>query len=80
MAREVLLDGEATMASDVFALGVVLHELLFDRRPAWLTTKRGRFAKPPDIQGASRTLRAVARLCLDCLESWPRGAPRPPAR
>ena len=75
MAPEVLLDGEATMASDVFALGVVLHELLFDSRPAWLTTKRGRFAKPPQIQGGSRTLRAVARLCLDCLEQL---APRRP--
>ena len=33
MAPEVALGGEATMASDVFALGVILHELFFDSRP-----------------------------------------------
>ena len=75
MAPEVALGGEATMASDVFALGVILHELFFDCRPAWLTTKRGRFVKPPAVKGASRILRSMARLCLDCLEQL---APRRP--
>ena len=68
MAPEVALGGDATMASDVFALGVILHELFFDRRPEWQTTKRERFVKPPQIRGGSRTLRSVARLCLECLE------------
>ena len=69
MAPEVALGGEATMASDVFGLGVILHELFFDRRPEWQTTKRGRFVKTPDIDSSSRTLCSIWRLCRVILAS-----------
>jgi hypothetical protein len=68
MAPEVALGGDATMASDVFALGVILHEIFFGRRPEWETTKRGRFVKPPAIRKGSRIERSMCRLCLECLD------------
>ncbi len=75
MAPEVALGGDATMASDVFAVGVILHEIFFGRRPEWETTKRGRFVKPPAVRKGSRIERSMARLCLECLE--PLGPRRP---
>ena len=75
MAPEVALGGDATMASDVFAVGVILHEIFFGRRPEWETTKRGRFVKPPAVRKGSRIERSMARLCLECLD--PLGPKRP---
>jgi serine/threonine protein kinase len=75
MAPEVALGGDATMASDVFSLGVILHELFFDRRPEWETTKRGRFLKPPGEKPRSRLQKSMMRLCCECLEEL---APRRP--
>jgi hypothetical protein len=75
MAPEVALGGDATMASDVFSLGVILHEIFFDRRPAWDTTKRGRFLRSPVDRSSSRVARAMARVSADCLEEL---APRRP--
>jgi hypothetical protein len=75
MAPEVALGGDATMASDVFSLGVILHEIFFDRRPTWDTTKRGRFLISPVEGSNSRVARAMARMCAECLEEL---APRRP--
>jgi serine/threonine protein kinase len=75
MAPEVALGGDATMASDVFAVGVILHEIFFGRRPEWHTTKRGRFVKPPAVRKGARIEKSIARLCLECLEPL---APRRP--
>jgi hypothetical protein len=75
MAPEIALGGDATMASDVFAVGVILHEVFFGHRPEWETTKRGRFVKPPAIRKGSRIERSMSRLCLECLEPL---APRRP--
>jgi serine/threonine protein kinase len=69
MAPEVALGGEATMASDVFALGVMLHEIHFGRRPEWETSTRGRFLKPSPGSKRSRVERSIALLCAECLES-----------
>lgn len=38
MAPEVVKGGQASRASDVYALGVILHEVLLGRRPTKLTT------------------------------------------
>ena len=78
MAPEVALGGDATMASDVFSLGVILHEIFFDQRPVWDTTKRGRFLISPLDGSSSRLARSMVRLCADCLEAA--GAPPPGQR
>ncbi len=75
MAPEVSLGGDASMASDVFSLGVILHEIFFSRRPEWDTTKRGRFLKPPVDRASPRRLRQMAHLCGACLDDL---APRRP--
>ncbi len=76
MAPEVALGGDASMASDVFSLGVLLHEIFFDRRPEWETTKRGRFLRSPVDRRSPRRLSMMGRLCAQCLEEL---APRRPA-
>jgi serine/threonine protein kinase len=68
MAPEVAMGGDASMASDVFSLGVILHEIFFGRRPEWDTTKRGRFLRAPVDRRSPRRLRQMARLCAECLE------------
>jgi serine/threonine protein kinase len=75
MAPEVAMGGDASMASDVFSLGVILHEIFFGRRPEWETTRRGRFLRSPVDRHSSRRLRLMARLCSECLEEL---APRRP--
>ena len=68
MAPEVALGGDASMAADVFSLGVILHEIFFNRRPEWNVTKRGRFLKSPVTKRSSRVEKSMARLCSECLE------------
>jgi hypothetical protein len=75
MAPEVAMGGDASMASDVFSLGVILHEIFFGRRPEWDTTKRGRFLRSPVDRHTPRRLRQMGRLCAECLEQF---APRRP--
>jgi hypothetical protein len=75
MAPEVAMGGDASMASDVFSLGVILHEIFFGRRPEWDTTKRGRFLRAPVDRHTPRRLRQMARLCAECLDHL---APRRP--
>jgi serine/threonine protein kinase/tetratricopeptide (TPR) repeat protein len=55
MAPEVLEGGEPTAASDVFSLGVVLHEMLIGERPAGA----------PRLEQAGREWRGVLRKCLE---------------
>jgi serine/threonine-protein kinase len=75
MAPEVAMGGDASMASDVFSLGVILHEVFFDGRPVWETTKRGRFLCMPVHRRSPRILRLIAGLCAECLDEL---APRRP--
>ena len=75
MAPEVAMGGDASPASDVFSLGVILHEIFFGRRPEWQTTKRGRFLRTPVNRSSPRRLRYMAQLCNECLDDL---APRRP--
>jgi serine/threonine protein kinase len=70
MAPEVIMGDKATPRADVFSLGIVLHEILFGRRPDWQMTKQGRLLKPVIDPRASTRERALARLCVECLQDF----------
>jgi serine/threonine protein kinase len=70
MAPEVAAGEPATRASDIYSLGIVLHELFFGRRPEWHGVGGRRVRKdPPRLRGARE--RAIARLARDCLQELP---------
>ena len=75
MAPEVVMGDPATMRSDVWGLGMVLHEVFFGIRPQWKVLGRGyrRFVRPD----AARTPveRAVADLCGRCADDDPQLRP-----
>jgi serine/threonine protein kinase len=75
MAPEVAAGEQATRASDLFSLGLVLHELFFGCRPRWqINGGRRVFEMPPGLRGGRQ--RALARLCAGCLALSPSERPR----
>jgi serine/threonine protein kinase len=66
MAPEMAMGDPASFRSDVWALGVVMHEILFGRRPEWDATARERVFRSPVDKDTSPVLRALAQLCADC--------------
>jgi Protein kinase domain len=74
MASEVVMGDPATARSDVWALGVVLHEILFRRRPDRSLARRGyRHYVPPGV--ASIKERRLADLCGRCSDDDPQVRP-----
>jgi len=70
MAPEVLAGEPATTRSDVWALGVVLHEIFFGRRPERKTASfDGREAGP--LLLTTQLERQLLRLCERCLTESP---------
>jgi tRNA A-37 threonylcarbamoyl transferase component Bud32 len=74
MAPEVAAGEPATRASDLYSLGIVLHELFFDRRPEWQASGGRRVRKDPPRLGGLKQ-RALARLTGQCLEELPERRP-----
>jgi hypothetical protein len=70
MAPEVIMGEKATAASDVFSLGITLHEILFGRRPEWQITAQGKTIKSPVGSKAPLRDRAFASLILECLTEF----------
>jgi len=68
MAPEVVMGDPATKRSDVWGLGVVLHEILFGCRPQWKPAGRGyrRFMLPDEV--TTPVQRATADLCGRCAD------------
>src|SRR5439155_11598374 len=60
MAPEVIQTGAATARSDIWALGVVVYEILFGARPMLGTRVR----RPPGIRFGVEA--ALVELCLAC--------------
>jgi hypothetical protein len=77
MAPELARGESAGVASDVWALGVIIHEIVFGRRPSW---REGRFG--PTMAAVSDAAlepaeRRVAEICQRCTHE--RGRQRPTA-
>ena len=74
MAPEVLAGEPATTRSDVWALGVVLHEIFFGRRPERRATSFDGSTKPSP-RAESPAERAMLALCEHCLSEAPLDRP-----
>jgi hypothetical protein len=74
MAPEVLAGEPATSRSDVWALGVVLHEIFFGQRPERRSVSFDGSSKGP-IRPSSSTERRVMALCEKCLAESPLDRP-----
>ena len=75
MAPETAMGQRSDQRSDVWQLGSILHELLFDRRPEWDVTSKGIVLREPTRPGAPALQRALGRLCRDCLAQNPTDRP-----
>ncbi len=74
MAPEVLAGEPATSRSDVWALGVVLHEIFFGRRPERRSVSFDGSGKGP-LRPSSSVERAMMLLCERCLADVPLDRP-----
>jgi hypothetical protein len=72
LAPEILVGGKVDQASDVWSLGVVLHEILAGCRPGWGQTVRARL---PSRLTRHPEIAALARVCRACLEVDRRARP-----
>jgi protein kinase-like protein len=72
MAPELLRGGRASVASDVWALGAVIHEVVFGLRPAWGTELRGEMLEPALPRRLSRVEQRVLEVCRACMSFDPR--------
>ena len=75
MAPEMSMGDPASFRSDVWAIGVVMHEILFGHRPEWEVTARERVFRSPVDKNASATVRALAQLCRECAGETPPARP-----
>jgi hypothetical protein len=75
MAPEVVMGQQATSQSDVWSLGVVLHELVFGVRPEWTRGVAGSFIvrKPALTLGVKE--RALVAFIEECLQTDPLARP-----
>jgi eukaryotic-like serine/threonine-protein kinase len=71
MAPEISMGAKATLTSDVFSLGIVLHEIFFHRRPEWGDVRGRRMLRSPIAGDAPSSVSALYRLCAECLEESP---------
>ncbi|HET6282884.1 MAG TPA: serine/threonine-protein kinase [Polyangia bacterium] len=71
MPPEALRGERSNQRSDVWQLGVMLHEILFNERPVWEQRGPRVFLKSPVGVDAPALDGELARLCADCLETQP---------
>jgi hypothetical protein len=76
MAPEIARGDRASEASDVWALGVIVHEIIFGRRPSWREGRRGSILAVAE-DALAPTERRVVELCQRCTRE--RGRQRPTA-
>jgi serine/threonine protein kinase len=66
MAPEVVRGEKATFASDVWSLGVLIHEVVFGSRPQWSPRPESPMATPPHAGTTESDERKLFDLCLYC--------------
>jgi hypothetical protein len=76
MPPEAAMHVKPDARSDVWQLGLLLHEILFGRRPAWRQVPgRGSVLRGPAEPSAPALEQALARLVSDCLAPSPGDRP-----
>jgi tetratricopeptide (TPR) repeat protein len=75
MAPEVLAGGRADRRSDVWQLGLVLHQILFGRRAEWDHEGERVLLRAPVCEGVGAVEEELAELCAECLSHNPAGRP-----
>ncbi len=76
MAPEVVRGSHSSFASDVWSLGVVIHEAVFGVRPRW--SADGIMAEPASLGLPTAAERKVFLLCRACTDVSPERRPRSP--
>jgi serine/threonine protein kinase len=76
MAPEVREGEPATVAADIWSLGVLLWELFFDERPTENASQGSRPAWRERARAGTGVEMALRRLCEDCLNPAPAKRPR----
>jgi len=76
MAPEVLERKPADQRSDVWQLGYLLHEIIFQRHPEWTHDGDRVLLKSPAHELSSDVERAIAELCTECLSHNPDARPK----
>jgi hypothetical protein len=76
MAPEIARGERASEASDVWALGVIVHEIVFGRRPSWRESRHGPTLAADDA-ALGPAERRVVEICQRCTQE--RGRQRPAA-
>jgi hypothetical protein len=71
MAPEVLDGAKVSYTSDVWQLGVILHELLYGRRPKWGEAAGGRALVAAPEAKAGGAAGSLFELCAACLHADP---------
>jgi hypothetical protein len=76
MAPELVRGQRASFTSDVWALGVVVHEIVFGQRPDWSRPVGGSLVAPIDGRTLSRGERVAFSVCRACTAELPSQRPR----
>jgi serine/threonine protein kinase len=71
MAPEVLRGGKASFASDVWGLGIVMHEMVFGVKPRWSDGASPVMLEPRLRRPLTREERAVFETCRACTAKDP---------
>ncbi len=75
MAPEVVRGGRASFAADIWALGVVIHEIVFGQRLEW-DPESGEMRSSVAGRRLSRAERSVLEICRACTAPNPARRPR----
>ncbi|HVU51142.1 MAG TPA: serine/threonine-protein kinase [Polyangia bacterium] len=74
MAPEIVMGDQASFASDVWSLGVVMHEILFGQRPEWAPGTYRRVSLPGSGPLAPEE-KALVTVLEECIQAEPAARP-----